>query len=83
MRYSFTLPPDEDEEDPLPSKTRRERVCGVCKRSAAYVLVYVAEEDGYNEHTMEDFSSLSALSKKKTEGSFCWPKNENKADKKQ
>ncbi|MFR4251270.1 MAG: hypothetical protein ACLUR9_05705 [Christensenellales bacterium] len=55
VRYSFTLPPDEDEEDPLPSKTRRGQYVVFVNESAAYVLVYVAEEDGYNEHTMEDF----------------------------
>lgn len=55
VRYSFTLPPDEDEEDPLPSKTRRGQYVVFVDEKAAYVLVYVAEEDGYNEHTMEDF----------------------------
>ena len=55
IRYKFTLPPDEDEAEPLPSKTRRGEYVVFMNEQSAYVLVYVAEEDGYNEHTMENF----------------------------
>ena len=55
IRYKFTLPPDEDEAEPLPSKTRRGEYVVFINEQSAYVLVYVAEEDGYNEHTMENF----------------------------
>ena len=55
IRYKFTLPPDEDEAEPLPSKMRRGEYVVFINEQSAYVLVYVAEEDGYNEHTMENF----------------------------
>ncbi len=55
IRYTFTMPPADAEDNPLPSSTRKGAYIVFVNEQSLIVLLYVADEDGYNEKEMNQF----------------------------